>query len=389
MILLTFDEILTGLCNSFDALIAPSKLSRSNTNIVYLIFKAVSKGLELINNICVVLNNKFDPAKCTVEDLDSVAMLVGTDRLRGAGSGLLITAHNNTEASVTLAQGVYTYALDDETRFIFEVLQNEVIPAHNEQSFVAMSENVGSYPVTAQAEIEVTSDVSIPLGIKFSCDGNSSMLGTEDETDLAFRERILTNHDTQDSITELESQLRSLPYIFDCKIKFNNTLLDVVCDGTVLHPFTAIIFYSGSPRSEMAGIIANKLICPTVALTGAKTLEYESSAFVDGKHLFYINPFAKSRFDIDVLFEINDMYISEYDARASIEQAIRERYRMAIHQDYVKNDDICNIINGLNLEGVNLLSVSLFVDNLEVEYVSMPASRVPEVGTITFHREGD
>lgn len=389
MILLTFDEILTYICDSFDTLISPAKLARSNTNIIYLLFKAIAKGMELINSICVTLNNKFDPARCTVADLNSVAMLVGTERLKGSGSGLPIIANNNTDATITLPQGTYTYALDEDTKFVFELLENTPVSAHSDETFIAMSENIGSYPVTAQAEIQLTSDVSIPVGIKFSCEGNETLLGTDEESDLAFRERILTSHDTQDSMSELETQLRNLPYIFDCKIKFNNTLLDIVYDGVVVHPFTALIYYSGAPRSEMAGMIANKIICPTVALADAVPLKYESSAFVDGVHTFYINPFGKALFDIQVLYEVNELYISEYDAQTAIEKAIRGHYRLAVHRSYVKNDDICNIINGLKLEGVNLLSVSLFVDGAEVEYVSIPVSKVPAVHEITFRHEGD
>ena len=100
MTLLSFDEILTVICDKFDELIAPKKISRSNTNIIYLIFKAISKGLEIINSVCVVLNNKFDPEKCSVEDLNSVSALVGTERLKGSGSGLHILATNNGDNTV-------------------------------------------------------------------------------------------------------------------------------------------------------------------------------------------------------------------------------------------------------------------------------------------------
>ena len=61
MELKTFDTILTTICDSFDSLISPRTIARTNTNIIYLIFKAVAKGYEIINNVCVVLSNKFDP----------------------------------------------------------------------------------------------------------------------------------------------------------------------------------------------------------------------------------------------------------------------------------------------------------------------------------------
>ena len=107
----SFDTILTQMCDDFDLIISPKVMARSNTNVVYLIFKAIAKGFELINNICVVLSNKFDPAKCSEEDLVSVASLVGTERRKGSASGLRITVTNTDELSKTLLAGVYTYQL--------------------------------------------------------------------------------------------------------------------------------------------------------------------------------------------------------------------------------------------------------------------------------------
>ena len=84
MQLMTFNESLTKLCDDFDELILPRKIARSKTNIIYLLFKAIAKGYEIINNVCVVLSNKFDPANCSEEDLVSVASLVGTEKLKGS-----------------------------------------------------------------------------------------------------------------------------------------------------------------------------------------------------------------------------------------------------------------------------------------------------------------
>ena len=36
MQLLSYDEILTNICDSFDTLIAPRAIARANTNIIYL-----------------------------------------------------------------------------------------------------------------------------------------------------------------------------------------------------------------------------------------------------------------------------------------------------------------------------------------------------------------
>ena len=94
MELKTFDTILTEICDSFDELISPKKIARTNTNIIYLILKATAKGFEVINNICVVLSNKFDPLNCSDKDLVSTAKLVGTQIRAEAVSGLSIAVYN-------------------------------------------------------------------------------------------------------------------------------------------------------------------------------------------------------------------------------------------------------------------------------------------------------
>ena len=117
MELKTFDTILTTICDSFDSLIAPRTIARSNTNIIYLIFKAAAKGYEIINNVCVVLCKNFDPLYCSDGDLTSSASIVGTERHKGSATGLHITITNNGSVSVTLLAGLYTYSLYDYTKF--------------------------------------------------------------------------------------------------------------------------------------------------------------------------------------------------------------------------------------------------------------------------------
>ncbi len=388
MTLLSFDEILTVLCDKFDELIAPKKISRSNTNIIYLIFKAISKGMEIINSVCVVLSHKFDPSNCPVEDLNSVASLVGTERLQGSATGLHILATNNGESAVTLLAGMYTYEFDADTKFVFEVLEDTEINAGNYITYIAMSEHIGSYPVTAQSDIEVTSPRAIPSDIKFSNTDNSALLGTVPETDLEFRKRILNKYDGQDSMVELETTLRNLPYLFDCRIKFNNTLVSETYDGITIPPFTACIFYSGAPRSEMAGIIANKIICPTVQLNNSVAINYENDIFVGGKHTFYINPFNTTDFKIDVIYKVDEQLISNYDAKARMRTALIQHFLPEVHKDYVREDDVYNVLESLNLAGVTILGANLSVNDVAVDYIEVPLSRVAKLIDVDFTREG-
>lgn len=387
MTLLSFDEILTVICDKFDELIAPKKISRSNTNIIYLIFKAVSKGLEIINSVCVVLNNKFDPEKCSVEDLNSVSSLVGTERLKGSGSGLHILATNNGEATVTLLAGVYTYEFDADTKFVFEVFEDTDILAGSYVTYIAMSEQIGSYPVTAQSEIVVSSVRIVPRDIKFSCTNNSALLGTAPETDLEFRKRILNKYDGQDSMVELENTLRNLPYFFDCRVKFNNALIPEEYDGITIPPFTACIFYSGSPKSEVAGIIANKIICPTVALADAVAVDYENSVFISGKHTFYLNPFSTTNFSVNILYRVDEQLIANDEAKERMRTALYQYFLPEVHKDYVREDDVYNVLEDLNMAGVTILGVNLVSGGSTVDYVDVPLSRIPKLDEVNFTRE--
>jgi hypothetical protein len=388
MELMTYNEILTKLCNDFDELISPKKMARTNSNIIYLVLKAVSKGLELINSICVVLSNKFDPAKCSVEDLVSVAKLVGTEKYQGSGSGLYILVKNTGDSQSTLLTGTYTYHLDDDTAFIFEVFEDTNIAVGDSVSYIAMTPIIGKFPVTAQPVIEVESNRVISPNLSFSCLNNEQLLGTDDESNVAFRKRILEGYDNQDSLVELENQLRNLPYLYDCRIKFNNTLTEVTYDGITIPPFSAVIFYVGAPRSDIARIIANKIVCPTVQLSDSIPVDYESSVFISGKHTFYLTPFRHEDFDIDVIYKINEVYTGDCEAKEKMENALRDYFIIPVHKDYIIEDDIYNILADLNVAGVDILGVNLKVNGVAVDYIEIPVSRLPRLVHVNFDKEG-
>lgn len=385
----TFDTILTGICDSFDELIAPRKIARTNKNIVYLMFKAIAKGFEVINNICVVLSNKFDPENCSEEDLISVASIVGTEFYKGSASGLHIIITNNNSEAVTLLQGEYYYALDDDTSFMFEINEEVSIEAGSYIDVIAMSEKIGSYPVTQQSSIDITSEQEIPDKVAFSCTDNSSLLGTLAETNLEFRKRILEQTDRQNTLVELETALKNLPYLFDCKLKFNDTYDDIEFDGYTIPPYSMIIFYSGSPRNEIAEKIAEYSIFPTVQTADSKPVYFYDDVFTDGKYTAYINPFKKTNFSVNVQYKINNTFISDYDAKASIRTALTNAYVSEVHEDYVKEDDIYNIITDLNISGIEILNVNLIVDGNAVDYVEVPRSRIPQLDAVTFTKVED
>lgn len=382
----TFDTILVNLCDDFDKLITPRKIARSNTNIIFLIFKAIAKGLEVINNVCVALSNKFDPANCSEEDLVSVANLVGTEMLEGSGSGLQIDITNSTNSSVTLSKGMYEYALDDDTSFFFEIVSDEglTIEAEQTKQIIAMTNKVGVFSVTAQNTITVTADVIIPDGIKFSCTDNTSLLGTEKETVIEFRKRILSDTNRQNSIIELQTELRNLPYIYDCRCIFNNTTSAVTYDEVTIPSGHMAIFYSGAPRNEMADIIARKILCPTVAGVNAVEVKYENGVFINGSQSYYLNPFSKLGFYVNVHCEIDTTIADVSEVHSQIRKIIFDRYKAKVHEDFIKENDIYNLLEDVNINGVELLGVDLVFDGATVDYIRVPLSRLADVTDVVF-----
>lgn len=389
MELVTYNGILTKLCDDFDELISPRTMSRANTNVIYLIFKAIAKGYEIINNVCVTLSNKFNPVSCSDEDLVSVASLVGTERYSASESGLNIVVTNTTETNITLLAGMYTYAFESDLNFVFEVLSDTVIGAGQYANFIAMSSKTGKYPVTAQEEIKVTSDQPIPEGLKFFNTDNVALLGTEEESLLAFRKRVLEGYDQQDSLVELETRLRNLPYLFDCRLKYNATDNDVVYDGITIPPYSLVIFYSGSPRNEIAKVIADSIICPTVNATGAVEVTYTSEVFVSGSYSYYLIPFGETHFNIEVIYTVDETYISQYDAESQMQTALVNYFIPEVHKNYVKEEEAYNTLTGLNIQGVDILAVNLKQNGSAVDYVTVPQSRLARLDTpVVFTRQG-
>ena len=384
MELKTFDTILTTICDSFDSLIAPRTIARSNTNIIYLIFKAAAKGYEIINNVCVVLSNKFDPLYCSDDDLISSASIVGTERHKGSATGLHITVTNNGTASVTLLAGLYTYALDDDTKFEFEVMENTVIASGSHISFIAMSEKIGRYPVTAQTTITVTSEQPVSSDLVFSCTDNATLLGLFEETDLEFRERINSKTDRQNSMVELESEIRNLPYIFDCKVKFNPMSTEIEFEGYTIPAYTLAIFYSGEVKKEIAEKVCEKIICPTLQTADSVEVFYENDVFVGGKHGVHLIPFAKTQYAVELIYKINKTYANEYDIQNEIRTVLFNTFVSEKHVDYIKEDDFYNAIEALGITGIELLGVNLKYNNSNVNYIEIPSSRIPELTNVIF-----
>lgn len=396
MELKTYDTILTQLCDNFDELISPKTLFRSNANIIYLIFKAIAKAEEVINNICVKVSNKFDPANCTVEDLDSVASLVGTERLAGSGSGVLITATNNGGTTVVLQAGKYGYAYNEDLMFIYEQTNADGIEIAAQQSFqfVAITDTYGSFPVTAQGNIEInvlTEGVEIPDNLSFAIGtSNDSLLGEAEESDVAFRKRILSDTTRQDSLIELQNKIKSKPYIFDCRLKFNNTLNTVEFEGIEIPPYYLAIFYQGDARNELAELVAENTIYPTVATNDSVAVHYESSVFLDAAgYTVNLIPFEKLNYTAEVTYKIDPTFTTSDEVQSKIRSSLYFSMNRQIHQDYIKEAELYNVINDLSLEGLELLNIDLYVDDMEKQYITVPLNKIAVLSAVTFQEVTD
>lgn len=386
MELKSFDTLLTQTCDEFDTLIAPDKVARSNTNIFYLVFKAISKGWEIINNVCVALNNKFNPASCSADDLVSVGKLVGTKMRPGAVSGLRISVYNSSALPVTLSAGTYTYSLNEDVTFTFDLNNSVSIASENSVFFTALSERVGAYHVTQQTNIAVTSDRTIPSTLSFSCSDNQALLGYEPETILEFRQRVNTDTTRQDTISELREKLLALPYVYDCSIVFNQSESPAQIGAYEIRPYFMLISVSTAKYTdEMARIVVESAIYPTVQTENSHELQYNSEIFANGHYSVYFNDFDLKDFRIILSLYLDTNYVSRSELRNKITQALQNAFNTNIHRDYITAEDVFNELAKVDLSGTKVLDVDFEVDGIECEYIEFLRTELPnltEVGGI-------
>lgn len=388
----TFDTILTGICDTFDSLVTPKKILRTNTNVIYLMFKAVAKGYEIINNVCVALSNKFNPMYCSEKDLESVASLVGTERLLGSASGLRITIVNNTVVPIEMDEGSYFYELDADTRFVFTLNKVTEIPAQGSVIVTALSENKGRFPVTSQVSITVESmrnDYEINENLTFACSDNTALLGYADETNTDFRKRILTDTDRQDIISEIETKIRNLPYIYDCNVIFNDSDVSIDYPSSEeaefkISPYHMLIILSGDFKDEIARIVAENGLYPTVGNEGSTELKYYNDVFARGYYSVNVNAFKYFEYSIKVYYKYDTNYSTEDSIQAQMRTILFNTLNGNTHSDAVTEHDIYKAIENGGFEGLQVLNTDLFVSGSKVNFVSVPKTRIPVLVNVTF-----
>ena len=390
MQIITYNEALTQICDWFDSVIAPRTIARTNTNIIYLIFKAFAKAWEVINNTCVELNDKFDPANCTDSDLESIAFLVGTERIGGSSSGLLVTVVNNASEAVYLPAGTYTYALDEDTSFSATFTADKLVESESSIQITFLSADKGSFPVTSQQDISLTAvdlngdEITIPDTFSFANADNSQLLGYADETDLEFRKRIIEDTDRQDVITEIKNKIKSLPYVFDCDIKFNDNPVGQSYDGYVIPPYYMLLMVSGDIKDEIAEIVASKGVYPTVQTDADSYAVYQNDVFADGQYKVWITPYRKYDFSVDVAFYADENFISSTQAEEKIRKGLFNAINGNRHIDVITENDIFDYINALNITGVKVLGVNINdpSGSTNKNYITFQKTRIPNLTAV-------
>ncbi len=385
MELKTFDTILTEICDDFDSLISPKTMSRSNTNIFYLIFKAVAKGWEVINNVCVALNNKFNPVNCSDDDLVSTGKLVGTKMRSGSVSGLRISAFNTDMLPVTLPAGTFIYQFDTDTQFIFTVDNPVTINSETSDYFTALSDKVGAFHVTQQEAITITTENStIPVSLVFSCTDNQPLLGHDPETILEFRQRVNTDTERQDAINELKEKLLELPYVYDCSLIFNQSESDMIVGDFTIPPYYLLIVISTAMyTNEIADIVAQSAIYPTVNVENeSHEVEYVNSVFASGSYKVYLNDFVKKQFSITLQATVDSAYNTSSNVKNRIESALMNVFNSNVYRADITAEDVFNEINKLGLAGVKVLSVTFTVGSSTTNYISFNKTELPELTNV-------
>ena len=170
-------------------------------------------------------------------------------------------------------------------------------------------------------------------------------------------------------------------------VRYDGQALKLTYDGIDIPPFTCAIFYSGSLRSEIAEVIASRIICPTVSTENSVSIAYKNEVFVGDEHRFNLIPFGKEKFSIEIRYNIDNTYINDFEFKEQVQNLLLMYYVTEKHQDYIRENDVYNVIETLNITGVNILDVNLVQNGKEVSYIKVPLSRIAELEKVIFKKE--
>lgn len=384
----TYDELVIEMCDAFDAFIAPKQITRSNENFLYLLLKAIAKGYERIITLVAGVNNKFNPLSCSDEDLESIAFLVGTERKKGKSSGLQIIATNNTGEAATLPAGEYRFERDAESVFTFLVLQDIPFPDNASFEFLAFSTVQGIVEVDDIGDIDVKRvDEQLFPDFDFECFNNNRLVGYPDESNLNFRQRILTTSDRQDAIKELEMEIGNLPYILDVTARFNEGASPVTVGGISVPPKHLLLTLNGDPREEVADVVCRHTIYPTVEVDSSDYVSFFSPILLGGEYKVFFNRFTYTNYDLEITYRYNSRLVKDEIIELEIEKLLLPFRFEARYKPFLTEREFYESVGSVSLPSFSLLDIKLKQGGNEVTYLDSNPVEILRLDNVSFISE--
>ena len=388
MVIQTYDEILTKLCDFFDTLISPKKLSRSDANTIYLELKSLAKGMEVyVNSAAAVVNNKFIPDKCEDFDLESLALLSGTSKRDGKPTSLPIIITNDDTADTTIPSGEYYYQYSADIVFRFSFSNDTVIPAQSSIQKSSFSDIKGSHHVTDQASITVrrTDEADINPSLTFSCLDNAATLGYADETSLEFRSRILSDPNRQDLFSEMEEALRALPRIIDASVIFNETNENIVVDLITIPPFHFLLTINGDITNEVAETVVKYGYYPSTQVDADDYVSFISPVFSGGSYKVFFKNFSFFDYGLVVSYTYDPSLTSDDIVQSAINALLRKYQYPSKHTSMLTEGVFYDELKAVTIPSFTVLDVNLTVGGAPTAYVQVPKTRYPRLSSVTLN----
>lgn len=373
MIIKSFDEILKDMCDSLDAYIlkyiGDKKIRRENSNFIYLYLKAVSKGFEVINNTCVLLQRKFDPETCEESDLVSMAALVGTSKLGGSPSYAEVSV--SSVDPITLPAGLYKFYITDSL-YYYASIAEDLSVTDAPQVVIFTSSLDGSYPITdiATAIIVDENNVAIRDDIVFFVKENNDLLGYETESNFEFRKRLMNDTDRQDVLSELEVAIKKLPFVRNVKLKFNNTMNEVFLpDGSPVDPYRLVIMVDDyfkiltlDQKLAFGNAVFQKFLYQTQSPSEpskGETVKVPSDLLSSGH--FDVNVLYRERryFKLHLRITFDELLTSQEKAELDIDNLLIP-YKTGIETKFITEDIFYGVLKDVREPSVKLVGVDIY-----------------------------
>jgi hypothetical protein len=383
----SLDEVTADLVDAYDELVAPKRVWRNNNNKLYLFFRACANGIKLLLDVVLALRNRFDPERCSDEDLLFVAKWTGAELLKGSGSALrVVVANVHPKESKTLLAGEYRYDSVSGMAFSFTLPTDAEFGPGSLNVVTAISQEKGSYPVSDNASITFyrPDGGAIDGAFRFSCENNANSLGYPDEDAFSFRKRVLSDTNRQDSIKELELKIKSLPNIFECGLMLNQSLDPVEYDGVTLKPLELLVTITGVPSDELARLVVQEAVYSTHMVDPANVAYYRNDQYIGGKYPVYFRYHERVDFSLEIEYQYSSQKIKKAGVEAELGRALSAYKNASAHVDLISEADINERLSALLIPSFVLLRASITRNGERVAYFRVPLTRIHNLVETTY-----